>query len=218
MSLRRKTSLFLALISSAVIIQGCSNPVFEELSTSKPIPPSTVIPVDYRYLIGPGDSLDIFVWRNPEVSTSVTVRPDGMINAPLVEDLKVSEKTPTEVARDVEKALAKYIKDPIVTVTIGGFIGPYREQVRVIGEASEPQGLPYSEDMTLLDLIISVGGLTEFADGNKAVLARIVGDDGEQQQYKQFTVRIEDLIQDGDLSANVDILPGDIIIIPEAWF
>ena len=213
MSLKRKTSLFLALFSSIVLMQGCSNPVYEELSTTQPVSPNTTNPSDYQYLIGPGDSLDIFVWRNPEVSTSVTVRPDGMINAPLVEDLNVSAKTPTQVARDIEKALSTYIKNPIVTVTIGTFVGPYREQVRVIGEASEPQGLPYSEDMTLLDLIISVGGLTEFADGNKAVLARIVN--GEQKQY---TVRIEDLLQDGDLSANVDILPGDVIIIPEAWF
>ena len=213
MSLKRKSSLFLALVSSAVIIQGCSNPVYEELSTTQPVSPATTIPADYLYLIGPGDSLDIFVWRNPEVSTSVTVRPDGMINAPLVEDLIVSEKTPTQVARDIEKALSTYIKDPIVTVTIGGFVGPYHEQVRVIGEAAEPQGLPYSEDMTLLDLIIAVGGLTEFADGNSAVLARIVN--GEQKQY---TIRIEDLLQDGDLSANIDILPGDIVIIPEAWF
>ena len=213
MSLKRKTSLFLALFSSIVLMQGCSNPVYEELSTTQPVSPNTTNPSDYQYLIGPGDSLDIFVWRNPEVSTAVTVRPDGMINAPLVEDLNVSAKTPTQVARDIEKALSTYIKNPIVTVTVGKFVGPYREQVRVIGEASEPQGLPYSEDMTLLDLIISVGGLTEFADGNKAVLARIVN--GEQKQY---TVRIEDLLQDGDLSANVDILPGDVIIIPEAWF
>lgn len=213
MSLKRKSSLFLALISSVVIIQGCSNPVYEELATTQPVSPVTTIPADYRYLIGPGDDLNIFVWRNPEVSTSVTVRPDGMINAPLVEDLVVSAKTPTQVARDVEKALSTYIKDPIVTVTIGGFVGPYHEQVRVIGEAAEPQGLPYSEDMTLLDLIIAVGGLTEFADGNSAVLARIVN--GEQKQY---TIRMEDLLQDGDLSANIDILPGDIIIIPEAWF
>jgi len=213
MSLKRKSSLFLALVSSAVIIQGCSNPVYEELSSTQPVAPSTTIPADYNYLIGPGDSLNIFVWRNPEVSTSVTVRPDGMINAPLVEDLSVTDKTPTQVARDVEKALSVYIKDPIVTVTMGGFVGPYHEQVRVIGQASEPQGLPYSEDMTLLDLIIAVGGLTEFADGNKAILARVVN--GEQIQY---TIRIEDLVQGGDLSANIDILPGDIIIIPEAWF
>ena len=213
MSLKSKASLVLALISSAVIMQGCSNPVYEELSPAKPVSASTNIPADYKYLIGPGDSLNIFVWRNPEVSTSVTVRPDGMISAPLVEDLTVSDKTPTQVARDIEKALSTYIKDPIVTVTIGGFVGPYHEQVRVIGEAAEPQGLPYSEDMTLLDLIIAVGGLTEFADGNKAVLARIV--DGQQKQY---TIRIEDLLQEGDLSANVSILPGDIVIIPEAWF
>ncbi len=214
MSFIWKSSLFFALAISMIVLQGCSNtPDYEQLPTTNAVSPSTVIPADYMYLIGPGDSLDIFVWRNPEVSTNVTVRPDGMINVPLVEDLSVSAKTPTQVARDIEKALSKYIKDPIVTISISGFVGPYREQVRVIGEAAEPQGLPYSEDMTLLDLVIAVGGLTEFADGNKAVLARIVN--GEQKQY---TMRIEDLLQDGDLSANIDILPGDIIIIPEAWF
>lgn len=209
-----KNSLFFILVSLFLTIQGCTFGVlYEELPTTVAISPATTIPADYNYLIGPGDSLTIFVWRNPEVSTSAIVRPDGMISIPLVEDLSVSAKTPTQVAREVEKELSKYIKDPIVSINIGGFIGPYQEQVRVIGEASEPQGLPYSEDMTLLDLMIAVGGLTEFADGNMAILARVV--DGEQRQY---TVRIEDLVQDGDLSANIDILPGDIIIIPEAWF
>ena len=213
MSLKWKISLFLAFVSSAVIIQGCSNPVFENLPPAELIAPSTDIPADYNYLIGPGDNLNVFVWRNPEVSTSVIVRPDGMVSMPLVEDLPVTDKTPTQVARDVEKALSIYIKDPIVTITIGGFVGPFHEQVRVIGEAANPQRLSYKEDMTLLDLIILVGGLTEFADGNKAILSRIT--DGEQMQY---TIRMDDLIQYGDLSANVDILPGDIIIIPEAWF
>jgi polysaccharide export outer membrane protein len=157
--------------------------------------------------------LNIFVWRNPEVSTTVIVRPDGMINAPLVEDIKVSEKTPSQVARDIEDALRTYIKNPLVSVAVDEFEGPYKEQVRVIGAAAEPQSLPYNEDMTLLDLIIAVGGLTEFADGNKAVLARI--EKGDQMQY---TIRIEDLVQSGDLSANIDILPGDIVIIPEAWY
>ncbi|MCK5696591.1 MAG: polysaccharide export protein [Gammaproteobacteria bacterium] len=197
-----------------ITIKGCGYGVmYEELPTTNAIAPVTTIPSEYIYLIGPGDSLDIFVWRNPEVSTTVIVRPDGMINVPLVEDLSVTSKTPTQVAREIETELSKYIKEPIVSVNVGGFIGPYREQVRVIGEAAEPQSLPYNEDMTLLDLMIVVGGLTDFADGNMAILARVVDD--EQRQY---TIRIDDLVRDGDLSANVDILPGDIIIIPEAWF
>jgi len=209
-----KNSLFFIFITGFLVIQGCSyNAYYEELPTTQAVSPNTSHPEDYVYLVGPGDSLNIFVWRNPEVSTSVTVRPDGMINVPLVEDLWVSEKTPTQIARYIEKKLAKYIKDPIVSVRVGGFVGPYREQIRVIGEAANPQGLPYKEHMTLLDLIIAVGGITEFADGNKAVLARVI--DGEQVQ---FTVRIDDLVKDGDFTANIDMLPGDIIIIPEAWF
>lgn len=213
MNKKQKILFLLVLMSIGTLINGCSNPVYPELSSSQPNSPITTSHENYLYHIGPGDGLSIFVWRNPEVSTKLTVRPDGMINAPLVEDIKVSEKTPTQVARDLEKALSKYIKDPIVSVTVAGFEGPYKEQVRVIGQATEPKSLPYSEDMTLLDLMIAVGGLTEFADGNKAILARI-----ENGIQKQYTIRIEDLIQEGDLQANVDILPGDIVIIPEAWF
>ncbi len=213
-SIWNNSFLFVLISSMLITIKGCGYGVmYEELPTTNAIAPVTTIPSEYIYLIGPGDSLDIFVWRNPEVSTTVIVRPDGMINVPLVEDLSVTSKTPTQVAREIETELSKYIKEPIVSVNVGGFIGPYREQVRVIGEAAEPQSLPYNEDMTLLDLMIVVGGLTDFADGNMAILARVVDD--EQRQY---TIRIDDLVRDGDLSANVDILPGDIIIIPEAWF
>ncbi len=208
-----RTLVAIALAAIVIILNGCSNPVYPPLPASQPIAPFTTDYEQYKYIVGPGDSLNIFVWRNPEVSTSVTVRPDGYITAPLVEDLKVSEKTPTQIARQYEKVLGEYIKDPIVSVTVGGFIGPYREQVRVIGEASQPQALPYKEHMTLLDLMIAVGGLTEYADGDKAILTRVIEDHNEQ-----YTVRIESLIQDGDLSANVNILPGDILIIPEAWF
>jgi len=195
----------------ALWLQGCSE--IEQLPSSTVLEPSTPTHEKYEYIIGAGDTLDIFVWKNEEVSTSVVVRPDGKINTPLVDDVKVSEKTPTEVARDIEAALAEFIREPIVTVMVSGFVGPYHEQVRVIGEASEPKTLPYNEDMTLLDVIIAVGGLTEFADGNGAVLARVV-----EGQYREYNVRMDDLLQDGDLSANVNILPGDIIVIPESWF
>ena len=157
--------------------------------------------------------MSIFVWRNPEVSTSVVVRPDGMITTNLIEDLPVTGKTPTRVAREIEKALSRYIKDPIVTVIMGGFVGPYSEQIRVVGEAAKPQSLSYRQHMTLLDVMIAVGGLTDYASGNRATIIRMV--DGKQ---RQFTVHIEDLIKDGDISANVDMLPGDTLIIPESWF
>ncbi|GAA0856911.1 XrtA/PEP-CTERM system exopolysaccharide export protein [Aliiglaciecola litoralis] len=168
---------------------------------------------NYSYLIGPGDSLSIFVWRNPDVSGSFLVRPDGMITTSLVEDIPVSGKTPTALARDLEQELGKYIRDPIVTVSVSGFNGPFSEQVRVMGEASSPRAISYAEDMTLLDLMINVGGLTEFADGDGAKLIRVV--DGVQ---REFSVRLDSLIKEGDISQNVDILPGDILIIPEAWF
>lgn len=168
---------------------------------------------DYSYLIGPGDSLSIFVWRNPDVSGSFLVRPDGMITTSLVEDIPVSGKTPTALARDLEQELGKYIRDPIVTVSVAGFNGPFSEQVRVIGEASAPRAVSYTEDMTLLDLMIQVGGLTEFANGDGAKLIRVVS--GQQTEY---SVRLDSLIKEGNISDNVDILPGDILIIPEAWF
>ncbi|GAB3030641.1 XrtA/PEP-CTERM system exopolysaccharide export protein [Bowmanella dokdonensis] len=168
---------------------------------------------NYNYLIGPGDTLSIFVWRNPEVSGSFIVRPDGKITTSLVEDVDVSGKTPTQLARDIEVILGKFIRDPIVTVSVTGFSGPFSEQVRVVGEAANPQAINYKENMTLLDLMIAVGGLTEFAAGDNAKLIRVSGN--KQQEY---SVQLDSLIKEGDISQNVDILPGDILIIPEAWF
>ena len=192
------------------IISACSS---NNLPTATLHPSNTVDINSYKYLIGAGDVLNIFVWRNPEVSGSFVVRPDGMITTSLVEDIKVTGKTPTELARSVEEILGTYLKDPIVTVTVSNFVGPFSEQIRIIGEASQPQAINYTQHMTLLDVMIQVGGLTEFADGNNAVLLRI--ENGQQQQYE---IMIDRLIKDGEISANVDMLPGDIIIIPEAWF
>jgi len=166
-----------------------------------------------QYLIGPGDTVEIFVWRNPDVSTSVQVRPDGHLTAPLLEDLPAAGITPTELAREIEKKLATYLRDPLVTVIVNGFVGTYNQQIRIVGEAAEPQAMLYRDSMTALDVVIAVGGMTEFADGNKASIVRFSG--GEQQQ---FTVRLDDLIREGDITANVDMRPGDILIIPEAWF
>jgi len=166
-----------------------------------------------RYRIAPGDSVEIFVWRNPEVSTEVPVRPDGLLSAPLLEEVPAAGKTPAELARDLETELSTYLRDPLVTVIVQGFTGTFREQIRIVGEATSPRALIYNDSMTLLDVMIQVGGITEFADGNNATLIRRV--DGEQELFR---VRLDDLIRDGDISANVDMRPGDIVIIPEAWF
>ena len=178
-----------------------------------PPAPTTIDQSGLNYIIGPGDSVSIFVWRNEEVSTTVTVRPDGKISTPLVEDLQASNKTPTELARSIEASLSEYIKTPIVTVIVSGFIGTFSQQVRVVGEAAEPQAIPYREEMTVLDAMIAVGGLTEFADGDKASIVRIEG-----EQTVQYGVSLERLLRGGDISANVALQPGDILIIPEAWF
>lgn len=168
---------------------------------------------NYQYLIGPGDQLTIFVWRNPEISGSFTVRPDGKVSTSLVEDVDVSGRTPTMLARQLEEQLATYINNPRVTVSLSRFNGPFSEQVRVIGEAANPRAISYTQHMTLLDVMIQVGGLTEFANGNNAKLVRVINN-----KQKTFAINIEDLIKDGEISKNVDILPGDVIIIPEAWF
>lgn len=164
-----------------------------------------------NYLIGPGDGLSIHVWRNPELSVGVTVRPDGRLSMPLVEDLPATGKTPSQLARDIEEQLGVYIQGPIVTVVVQQFFGPFSQQVRVVGEAASPQAIPYRANMTLLDVMIQVGGLTEFAAGDRATLVRF--EDGEQREYG---LKIESLLKDGDIQANVKILPGDVLIIPES--
>lgn len=180
-----------------------------------PSPPEATyqLRAEHKYKIGPGDSVEIFVWRYPEVSTTVPVRPDGFITAPLLEDIPAAGKTPTELARDLEEQLAVYLRDPLVTVIVQGFVGVFPDQIRVLGEATGVKALPYRDGMTLLDLMIDVGGITEFAAGNRAVLMRF--EDGEQKRY---TLRLDDLIRDADLSANTDMRPGDVLIIPESWF
>ena len=155
----------------------------------------------------------MFVWGNPEVSRNVPVRPDGKISAPLVEELTASGKTPFQLARDVERELSKFIRNPLVSIIVTSFVGPYSEQVRVVGQAAKPQAVPYKEGMSLLDLMILVGGVTDFAAGNRATIVRTVNG-----IHQQFRVRVDDLLEDGDITANVNVLPGDILIIPEAWF
>jgi polysaccharide export outer membrane protein len=192
-----------ATAALALALTGCA--------TRTPVPPTQVSNPDY--LIGPGDTVNIMVWRNPEVSMAVPVRPDGKITTPLVEDLPAAGKTPTDLARDIEKALAKFIQQPVVTVIVTNFVGNFSEQIRVVGQAVKPQALPYRRDMSLMDVLIAVGGVTEFAAGNRASVIRTV--DGKQQK---FNVRLDDLIKDGDISANMPMRPGDVLIVPESFF
>ena len=170
---------------------------------------------DYKnqYIIGPGDSMDVVVWGNADLSSSVVVAPDGTITTPLVEDVPVAGKTNAQVAREIESKLKKYVKSPVVTVLLTGFVGTYDRQIRVIGEATKPQTLQYRQGMTVMDVMIAVGGLTDYASGNSAVLVRHV--DGKMRQYN---IRLDDLIRDGDISANVPMAPGDVVIIPESFF
>jgi len=202
-----KTIMLLVL---AYILSGCTS---LNLPTATIHQSNTVDVASYKYLIGAGDVVNIFVWREAEVSGTFVVRPDGMITTSLVEDIPAAGKTPTELARIVEGILGTYLKDPVVTVTVNDFVGPFSEQIRVIGEAAEPQSINYTQHMTLLDVMIRVGGLTEFADGNDATLVRV-----EEGVQKQYEIYIEDLIKNGEIEANVDVLPGDIIVIPETWF
>jgi polysaccharide export outer membrane protein len=194
-----------AIVAAALLLSACAS----RISLLPPDEPSAQV----EYQIGAGDVVNINVWRNPEVSLSVPVRPDGKITTPLVEDLQAAGKTSTQLARDIEKALEKYIQQPMVTVIVTSFVGPYSQQIRVIGQAARPQALPYRQGMSLMDVLIAVGGITDFAAGNKANIIRTV--DGSR---RAVPVRLHDLLRNGDISANVAVLPGDVLVIPEGWF
>jgi polysaccharide export outer membrane protein len=190
-----------------LVIAGC------QMAPPAPPAPSTsdVTPQpSSEYVIGPGDKLNIFVWRNPDLSANVPVRPDGRVSIPLVEDVVAVGKTSTGLARDIEEQLKKYVKEPVVTVIGEAFVGPFTRQVRIIGEAATPRAIAYRANMTVLDAMIEVGGLTKYAAGNDTVLVRVVN--GTQATY---SVRLNSLIKDGDVSANVALDPGDILIIPQ---
>ena len=192
-----------------MVLAGCASS-----SDYPPVPEAQKnIQIDYDYVIGAGDSMEIFVWGNEELSTIGVVRPDGKFTTRLVEDLQASGKTSTELARDIELAYAEYVRQPVVSVIVNGFVGIPEQQVRVVGEAATPTRVPYSKHMTLLDVMIAVGGMTEYAAGNKSVLVRL--EDGQQVSY---SLRLDDLVKDGDISANMAMMPGDIVIISESWF
>jgi polysaccharide biosynthesis/export protein len=204
--LARAATRLLALCGAAIVLAACST------VGSYPAAPRVVDTPNLRYKIGPLDTLNIVVWRNPELSSVVTVRPDGLISTPLVEDIQAAGRNPADLSRDVEKALSKYIRDPVVSIVVSGFQGVYSDQIRIVGEAAKPQTVPYRQNMTILDVMIQVGGMTDFADGNGAVLIR--GAEGG----KQYSVRLKDLLKRGDIAANVAVVPGDIIIVPQSWF
>ena len=200
-----RSAKVVAALTALVVLAGCA-------FNRYPPAPSEAATTDYSYKIGPLDAVNIIVWRNPELSTTVPVRPDGKISTALVADMQAAGLTPQELSNALQTAMTKYIRDPVVSVVVTTFQGAASEQIRIIGEATRPQAIPYRQGMTLLDVMIQVGGLTDFADGNGAVLVR--GKEGG----KQYSVRLKDLLKRGDISANVNVRPGDVLIVPQGWF
>ncbi|TAM61131.1 MAG: sugar ABC transporter substrate-binding protein [Rhodanobacter sp.] len=194
------------MAAGLLLFGGCSTtPIVSGLSAPTP-------PVEH-YIIGPGDSLQVFVRDNPNLTTTVPVRPDGRISIPLVQSIMAAGKTPDQLAGDLEKALSQYIRSPLVTVIVESFVGAYSQQVRVVGQAAKPEAVPYRSGMTLLDVMIDVGGLTKFAAGNSAKIVRRLPDGTEQT----IPVRLGDLMN-GTVKYNMDMHPGDILIIPQSLF
>lgn len=166
-----------------------------------------------EYIIGPGDSLQVFVWRSAELSVTVPVRPDGRFSMPLLQDVQAAGRSPSEVADAVEEGLKGFVREPVVTVIVQNVLGTGQGKVSVVGEAVTPRSVPYRAGLTLLDVMIEAGGLTQFANGNDARLMRMSGG-----RTKEFRIRVADLMKEGDTSANVELAPGDVIRIPERWF
>lgn len=203
---------FAVMGAAAILLAGCSAMgIGGQQLAAAPSTTSEATAAAPDYLIGPLDQLEIFVWRSPELSTNITVRPDGRISTPLVEDMVASGKTPSELSRDLEASLREYVKAPEVTVIVSNFSSTFDQQVRVLGEAQQPIALPYQAGMTVLDVMVAVGGLTEFAAGNRAVLIR-----GKGEERISYRLHLDDLLRKGNISANVPMLPGDVILIPES--
>jgi polysaccharide export outer membrane protein len=203
----RELLLTALAFAAPALLTACAGP-----TAGVPAAPTQAANDSYSYIIGPGDTLNIVVARNPELSMSVPVRPDGKISAPLVDELLAQGKTSVQVARELEALLGKYVRDPVVTVVVTNVVGSYSEQIRVVGEAVRPQFLPFRQKMTLLDVMIAVGGLTDFAAGNRATILRT------SENNKLYAVRLRDLVKGGDISANVEMRPGDVVIIPQSAF
>ena len=211
----QKSTLALILGLGATALTGCAS----TSSTGNVLPPATFVGSDdatgEKYIIGPLDSLNIFVWRNSELGGKVQVRPDGMITTPLISDLEAAGKTPAELAEDIRLALVKYVEDPRVSVMVDSFQGTFGQQIRIVGATAKPASLPYRANMTLLDAMIEVGGLSEYAAGDRA---RLVRHDRASGTQKEYDLKIARLLKKGDTRANVRLEPGDVIIIPESMF
>ena len=208
MTVSTRTASTLALVAIVpILLTACASE--PDVSTA----PVAQQPETTEYRIGPGDTLQVFVWNQPELTVTVPVRPDGMISTPLIAGVPAAGKTAPELAKDLQTALSEFVRNPTVSVMVTSFVGTYADQIRVVGQAARPQSLPYRANMTLLDVMIAVGGLGEFAAGNRAILVRQEG--GKQLRLE---VRLRDLLDDGDISANVPMRPGDVLIIPESRF
>ena len=210
----RLTRLLAGTAMASLALSGCAG------SGGKPqLPPASFVSLQEgpgeEYVIGPLDELTIFVWRNPELGASVQVRPEGRITTPLITDMPAVGKTPSMLAEDLKLQLSQYIQEPIVSVIVNKFAGTFSQQVRIVGATEKPASIPYRANMTLLDAMIAVGGLSEYAAGNRARLIRFDKQTGKQKEY---AVKLGDLLRKGDSKANVLLMPGDVIIIPESTF
>jgi len=206
--MKKKHGLLVFAALLLAVLGGCGGKT--KVVDAPPPPPATE---QSEYRIGPGDTLQVFVWNQPELTVTVPVRPDGMISTPLISGVPAEGKTATQLAADLETALSEFVRNPKVSVMITGFVGAYGDQIRVVGQASKPQSLSYRANMSVLDVMIAVGGLAEFAAGNRAVIVRQEGD-----KQLRIPVRLRDLLDDGDISANLPMRPGDVLIIPESRF
>jgi polysaccharide biosynthesis/export protein len=217
MGVARSSKLLLGSSLAAVAMSGCAGTAGGREAPK--LPTAAMVGTQEgpgeEYLIGPLDTLQIFVWRNPELGSKVQVRPDGRISTPLITDMPAVGKTPTMLAQDIKVALGEYIRDPLVSVIVENFVGGFSQQVRIVGATEKPASIPYRANMTLLDAMIAVGGLSEYAAGNKARLVRYDRYNGKQTE---FGIKIANLLKKGDISANVKLEPGDVIIIPESKF
>lgn len=208
-----------SLLVTAVLLPMLAGGTAMAARPEQTLPPASFVSTSEgpgeEYVVGPMDELTVFVWRNPELGAKVQVRPDGRITTPLITDMPAVGKTPAVLAEDIKVQLSKYIENPLVSVIVNNFSGTYSQQVRIVGATEKPASLPYRANMTLLDAMIAVGGLSEYAAGNRAKLVRFDRGSGKQVEYK---VRLSDLLKRGDSRANVQLAPGDVIIIPESRF
>ena len=208
-----RMALFVLIAGVAISLSACAG-----VGPTGTLPPASSTASDAlqpttEYIIGPGDKLDISVWQNMDLTRQMPVRPDGRIAMPLIGEIVAVGKTPQSLAAEIQEKLRSYVASPLVTIIPTEFVGPLSRQVRVIGEAAQPKNVAFRSSMTTLDVMIEVGGLTRYADGDRAVIVRNV--DGRQQTYR---VHLDALIRDGDVSQNVDVQPGDILIIPQRFF